>query len=87
MGDSRTAGRTTEIAPGTISHEPGIDYTDGYRVTVGWSEEGQTWMAQVSGCAHENAALADGPTKDAALLSLACSLAALIDAVEQGDGK
>jgi|GEM_PF-5725824 len=75
-------GRTTEIATGTFYHDPPIDYTDGYRVTVGWSEEDKAWLAQVEGCAHDSACLADGPTKEAALLNLACSMASTLDAVE-----
>lgn len=77
-----TAGRTVEIAANSVYHEFGIDFTDGVRVTVGWSEEDDAWIARVTGCAHDSACLADGPTKEAALLNLACAMAATLDAVE-----
>lgn len=80
-------GRTREVAANTFYAEFGIDYTDGYRVTVGWSEEDGAWIARVAGCAHDGACLADGPTKEAALLSLICSMATLVDAVEDDRAK
>ena len=50
-------GRTQEIAPNTFYHESPLEYTDFYRVTVGWSEEDKAWLAQIAGCAHDSACL------------------------------
>jgi hypothetical protein len=84
MADHRyTKGRTTKIAEGAFFIDPSLDYTDGYRVTVGWSDEDEAWIAQVSGCVGDTACLAHGPTKESALLNLACAMAATLDAVSE----
>lgn len=68
---------TTMIA----TYENGVDYTDGYRVTVGWSEEDEAWIAELSGCQAEPNPIGDGQTQELALCALACSLACLADAL------
>lgn len=60
--------------------EFGIDYADGYRVTVGWSDEDEAWIARITGVSTGDV-LAHGYTKEEALLALACSAAATIDAI------
>ena len=59
-----------------------LDYTDGYRVTVGWSDEDDAWIARITGVSTGDV-LAHGDTKEEALLALACSAAATIDAINQ----
>jgi hypothetical protein len=72
--------RVHEVAKNQFWVEQGLEYDDGYRVTVGWSDEDNAWIARCSGLSTGDA-LADGPTREAALLDLACSLAATVDAV------
>lgn len=75
-------GRTIRIGDNTVNHEPGLDYVDGYHVTVGWSEEDNAWIARCSGTSAGEV-LADGVSREYALLDLAISLAATIDAVNE----
>lgn len=66
--------------------EMGIDYTDGWRVTVGWSESDQTWYARCRG--EDCNELGHGDTKQEALLCLICAMACHIHALyetERGD--
>lgn len=75
-----TQPRVERIADNQFYYDPPLDYIDGYRVTVGWSEEGDAWIAVCSGMSS-GVALAHGLSKESALLSLCCCLAAHIDAV------
>lgn len=77
---SPSAPRTIRLAENTVHHESGVDYWDGYRVTVGWSEEDDAWIARISGTAAGEC-IADGVSKETALLALACSIAASMDAL------
>lgn len=78
--NSYTMPRTVEIAPNTFILEAPIDYTDGYRVTVGWSDEDEAWIAEVSGHSAGHT-LADGVSRESALCALACALSASMDAI------
>lgn len=69
---SEESGVTTCIMP--------TDYTDGYRVTVGWSADDDAWIARLSG-SRAGDQIGHGDTKEEALLSLACSLGCCIDAL------
>ena len=62
------------------SIEGPLDYSDFYRVTVGWSEEDDAWLARCSGVSTGDV-IGDGQSREEALLCLACALAATVDAV------
>jgi len=83
MSEHFTASRVKETfcASGAsgCSIEVATDYTDGYRITVGWVEEDQTWYARLTGTKAEDGPLGHGNTKEAALLDLCCALACLAD--------
>lgn len=74
------AAKVAQVAPGFTYVEAGIEYEDGYRVTVEWSAEDDAWIARCSGLSTGDA-IADGTTPIHALLDLACSLACVVDAV------
>lgn len=80
MTDERTYPRCTYPAPGVCYAEFATEYVDGYRVTVGWSAEDDAWIARCSGISTGDV-IGDGLSKEAALLSLVCALAATVDAV------
>lgn len=93
MSDDRTKPRMTvtrgEPGSTTATYEAGIDFTDrgpdgseGYRVTVGWSDEDESWLAMLTPFRSEyTSAMGDGATREDALCHLACSLTALVDAL------
>ena len=56
--------------------EPGIDYLDGARVTVGWSESDGVWYARCFGAMSDD--LGHGDTREEALLCLITAMSALI---------
>lgn len=82
MTATGSTGRTVLIGENTAVHEVGINYEDGYRVTVGWSDEDDAWIARCSGVSTGDV-IADGVSKEMALLDLAISLASTIDAINQ----
>jgi hypothetical protein len=62
--------------------EQGTTFENGYRVTVSWSEEDQSWIATADGMRAFSPGLAIGlhPTSQLlALCELACALAATVD--------
>jgi hypothetical protein len=62
--------------PGITYVEAGIEYRDGAHITVEWSDEDETWYARCQD-AH-GGTLADGSSRELALLSLCCALSATI---------
>lgn len=77
---------TMEPGSTTGSIEMGIDFVDrgpdgseGYRVTVGWSDDDDAWIARLHGLDVSTSATGHGDTKEEALCHLACSLALLAD--------
>jgi hypothetical protein len=89
MSDERTKPRIKfdPSAPGSVtgSIECATDHTDGYRITVGWSEPDEAWIARASGMTAfvPGEAIGTGPTKEAALLDLCCALCATVDCLGQ----
>jgi hypothetical protein len=64
--------------------EFGYRWEDGYRVLVEWDEGESLWLATLSGLpASIGGSLAYGITKEHALSSLCCALAATIDCLYQ----
>jgi hypothetical protein len=82
MSIERTRSHVSELY-GRLTADIGLDYTDGFRVTVGWSDDDNAWIARISGVSTGDV-IADGDTKEKALLALACSAAATIDALNGG---
>lgn len=80
MADKTESASRVKMDNGVGYVEFGIDYSDGYRVTVGWSDEDDAWIARITGVSTGDV-LAHGDTKEEALLALACSASATIDAV------
>jgi hypothetical protein len=63
----------------------GLDHTDGYRVTVGWSEENGEWIARTSGMDAfiPGEVMGMGMSVTLALADMACALAATCDCLGQ----
>ncbi len=83
-GPSKARVRTLTQEPGitVASIECPVAYEDGYRVSVGWSEEDDAWLARCEGM-KTGGVLADGPERETAALALCTSLAATADAIHE----
>lgn len=85
MSEHFTKARQTEIenhGSAFTRIELPTDYTDGYRITVGWVEEDDCWYARLTGTTAEAGPLGHGNTKEEALLCLCCALASLSDCLD-----
>lgn len=82
VADDRNRARITHPYPNHTNIECGSDHTDGYRVTVGWNEDGY-WVARISGLSTGDVIGTHDWSKEQALLDLACSLAATVDCVNE----
>lgn len=82
VADDRNRARVTHPYPNHATIECGSDYTDGYRVTTGWDEDGY-WVARISGLSVGDVIGTHDWSQFQAMQDLACSLAATVDAINE----